>query len=54
MAFESPNVLGNNVFKVTVSFIVRADNWLVDTGSEPSEHNGLSPFGKVSEQSGML
>lgn len=22
------------------------DNWLVDTGSEPSEHNGLSPFGK--------
>lgn len=23
-----------------------ADNWLVDTGSEPSEHGGLSPFGK--------
>lgn len=23
-----------------------ADNWLVDTGSEPSEHSGLSPFGK--------
>uniref|UniRef100_A0A3P8TLX7 Dipeptidase n=1 Tax=Amphiprion percula TaxID=161767 RepID=A0A3P8TLX7_AMPPE len=23
-----------------------ADNWLVDTGSEPSEHNGLSLFGK--------
>ncbi|XP_047219258.1 dipeptidase 1 [Girardinichthys multiradiatus] len=23
-----------------------ADNWLVDTGSEPSEHNGLSAFGK--------
>uniref|UniRef100_UPI003AAF3493 dipeptidase 1 n=1 Tax=Centroberyx gerrardi TaxID=166262 RepID=UPI003AAF3493 len=23
-----------------------ADNWLVDTGSEPSEHNGLSSFGK--------
>lgn len=23
-----------------------ADNWRVDTGSEPSEHNGLSPFGK--------
>ncbi|KAJ3593885.1 hypothetical protein NHX12_006218 [Muraenolepis orangiensis] len=23
-----------------------ADNWLVDTGSQPSEHNGLSPFGK--------
>ncbi|XP_039990779.1 dipeptidase 1 isoform X2 [Xiphias gladius] len=23
-----------------------ADNWLVDTGSEPSEHHGLSPFGK--------
>ncbi|XP_077568943.1 dipeptidase 1 isoform X2 [Stigmatopora nigra] len=23
-----------------------ADNWLVDTGSEPSEHNGLSPFGE--------
>lgn len=23
-----------------------ADNWLVDTGSEQSEHNGLSPFGK--------
>ncbi|CAN9507154.1 unnamed protein product [Ophioblennius macclurei] len=23
-----------------------ADNWLVDTGSEPSEHNGLSIFGK--------
>ncbi|XP_020488148.1 dipeptidase 1 [Labrus bergylta] len=23
-----------------------ADNWLVDSGSEPSEHNGLSPFGK--------
>ncbi|XP_026022089.1 dipeptidase 1 [Astatotilapia calliptera] len=22
------------------------DNWLVDTGSEPSEHNGLSSFGK--------
>ncbi|KAK2853935.1 hypothetical protein Q5P01_006596 [Channa striata] len=22
------------------------DNWLVDTGSEPSQHNGLSPFGK--------
>ncbi|KAF7651160.1 hypothetical protein LDENG_00115440 [Lucifuga dentata] len=25
-----------------------ADNWRVDTGSEPSEHNGLSHFGKVS------
>ncbi|KAK7913239.1 hypothetical protein WMY93_013450 [Mugilogobius chulae] len=24
-----------------------ADNWLVDTGSEPSQHNGLSPFGKL-------
>ncbi|XP_008291322.1 dipeptidase 1-like, partial [Stegastes partitus] len=23
-----------------------ADNWLVDTGSEQSEHKGLSPFGK--------
>ncbi|XP_046897401.1 dipeptidase 1 isoform X2 [Hypomesus transpacificus] len=23
-----------------------ADNWLVDTGSEPSQHNGLSKFGK--------
>jgi len=23
-----------------------ADNWRVDTGSEPSEHDGLSPFGK--------
>ncbi|XP_061598056.1 dipeptidase 1 [Cololabis saira] len=23
-----------------------ADNWLVDTGSEPPQHNGLSPFGK--------
>ncbi|XP_076594124.1 dipeptidase 1 [Chaetodon auriga] len=23
-----------------------ADNWLVDTGSDPSQHNGLSPFGK--------
>ncbi|XP_035538326.1 dipeptidase 1 [Morone saxatilis] len=23
-----------------------ADNWLVDTGSEPSQHNGLSLFGK--------
>ncbi|KAF7212115.1 dipeptidase 1 [Nothobranchius furzeri] len=23
-----------------------ADNWLVDTGSEPSRHNGLSSFGK--------
>ncbi|KAG7271494.1 hypothetical protein CRUP_005115 [Coryphaenoides rupestris] len=23
-----------------------ADNWRVDTGSEPSEHNGLSTFGK--------
>ncbi|XP_043099136.1 dipeptidase 1 [Puntigrus tetrazona] len=23
-----------------------ADNWLVDTGSEPEEHNGLSEFGK--------
>ncbi|XP_061133139.1 dipeptidase 1 [Syngnathus typhle] len=23
-----------------------ADNWLVDTGSEPSENKGLSPFGK--------
>ncbi|XP_030582339.1 dipeptidase 1 [Archocentrus centrarchus] len=23
-----------------------ADNWLVDTGSVPSEHHGLSPFGK--------
>ncbi|KAG5269976.1 hypothetical protein AALO_G00187250 [Alosa alosa] len=23
-----------------------ADNWLVDTGSDPMEHNGLSPFGK--------
>ncbi|XP_029000702.1 dipeptidase 1 [Betta splendens] len=22
------------------------DNWLVDTGSEPARHNGLSPFGK--------
>ena len=27
----------------------RADNWLVDTGLEHSEHNGLSPFGKVSQ-----
>ncbi|XP_010773278.1 dipeptidase 1-like, partial [Notothenia coriiceps] len=26
-----------------------ADNWLVDTGADPSEHNGLSAFGKVSE-----
>lgn len=25
----------------------RADNWLVDTGSDPVEHNGLSDFGKV-------
>uniref|UniRef100_A0A7N8YFH8 Dipeptidase n=1 Tax=Mastacembelus armatus TaxID=205130 RepID=A0A7N8YFH8_9TELE len=35
-----------------------ADNWLVDTGSEPSQHNGLSPFGKqlISEMNrlGML
>ncbi|XP_054626878.1 dipeptidase 1 [Dunckerocampus dactyliophorus] len=23
-----------------------ADNWLVDTGAEPSQQNGLSPFGK--------
>uniref|UniRef100_A0A3B4AIM8 Dipeptidase n=1 Tax=Periophthalmus magnuspinnatus TaxID=409849 RepID=A0A3B4AIM8_9GOBI len=23
-----------------------ADNWLEDTSSEPSQHNGLSPFGK--------
>nr|XP_046245537.1 dipeptidase 1 isoform X2 [Scatophagus argus]XP_046245545.1 dipeptidase 1 isoform X2 [Scatophagus argus]XP_046245554.1 dipeptidase 1 isoform X2 [Scatophagus argus] len=23
-----------------------ADNWRVDEGTEPSEHNGLSPFGK--------
>nr|XP_057944750.1 dipeptidase 1 [Doryrhamphus excisus] len=23
-----------------------ADNWRVDTGVEPSQHNGLSPFGK--------
>ncbi|XP_073321136.1 dipeptidase 1 [Pagrus major] len=23
-----------------------ADNWLVDEGSDPSEHDGLSPFGK--------
>ncbi|XP_028257942.1 dipeptidase 1 [Parambassis ranga] len=23
-----------------------SDNWLVDTGSEPSQHNGLSEFGK--------
>ncbi|KAM8877067.1 dipeptidase 1 [Synchiropus picturatus] len=23
-----------------------ADNWRVDTGSEPSQHDGLSPFGK--------
>ncbi|XP_033972918.1 dipeptidase 1 [Trematomus bernacchii] len=23
-----------------------ADNWLVDTGADPSEHNGLSAFGK--------
>ncbi|TRY71457.1 hypothetical protein DNTS_011729 [Danionella cerebrum] len=23
-----------------------ADNWLVDTGSDPEEHNGLSDFGK--------
>lgn len=23
-----------------------ADNWLVDTGTEPSQHNGLSEFGK--------
>ncbi|KAM4630479.1 dipeptidase 1 [Polymixia lowei] len=23
-----------------------ADNWRVDTGTEPSEHDGLSPFGK--------
>lgn len=27
---------------------LRADNWRVDTQSEPSQHNGLSPFGKVS------
>uniref|UniRef100_A0A8C6MLC6 Dipeptidase n=1 Tax=Nothobranchius furzeri TaxID=105023 RepID=A0A8C6MLC6_NOTFU len=26
--------------------LLRADNWLVDTGSEPSRHNGLSSFGK--------
>uniref|UniRef100_A0A672ZWN2 Dipeptidase n=1 Tax=Sphaeramia orbicularis TaxID=375764 RepID=A0A672ZWN2_9TELE len=24
-----------------------ADNWRVDTGTDPSEHDGLSPFGKV-------
>ncbi|XP_072321175.1 dipeptidase 1 [Eucyclogobius newberryi] len=23
-----------------------ADNWLMDTGSEPSQHDGLTPFGK--------
>lgn len=34
-------------------FLVRADNWLVDTGSEPSQHNGLSLFGKVSVQAGI-
>lgn len=26
----------------------RVDNWKVDTGSDPVEHNGLSDFGKVS------
>ncbi|KAL6468862.1 hypothetical protein MHYP_G00223860 [Metynnis hypsauchen] len=26
-----------------------ADNWLVDTGSDPVEHNGLSDFGKVKQ-----
>jgi len=31
-----------------ILFLARADNWLVDTGSEPSQHDGLSPFGKVS------
>ncbi|NWI17432.1 DPEP1 Dipeptidase, partial [Crypturellus soui] len=25
----------------------RADNWLVDTGSEPAQHDGLSAFGKT-------
>lgn len=38
---------------VTVSFPIRADNWLVDEGSDPSEHNGLSQFGKVSELAEM-
>lgn len=37
-------------FNVTVFSVVRADNWRVDEGTEPSEHNGLSPFGKVRQQ----
>lgn len=42
------------LFMVMMVCLVRADNWLVDTGSEPSEHNGLSPFGKVSVGEGWV
>ncbi len=34
-------------YTVLVSLPSRADNWLVDTESEPEEHGGLSEFGKV-------
>lgn len=37
-------------FNVIVFSVVRADNWRVDEGTEPSEHDGLSPFGKVWQQ----
>lgn len=36
-----------NVWNPPFPPLVRADNWLVDQGSDPSQHNGLSPFGKV-------
>lgn len=29
-------------------FLHRADNWRVDSGADPVEHKGLTPFGKVS------
>lgn len=32
---------------MAVLSVGRADNWLVDTGTDPSEHGGLSAFGKV-------
>lgn len=41
-----------NPLAFSLIFFFRADNWLVDTNQEPSEHNGLSPFGKVSVLAG--
>lgn len=35
------------VYYILFSLPSRADNWLVDTGSDPVQHDGLSEFGKV-------